>query len=555
MNIKKHTLALLVLSFILFSEISPAQTFKYWVKFTDKIGTPYVINNPSAFLSAKSIARRSLQGIQIKQHDLPVTPAYVNAIASVPTVTVLYRSKWLNGVVVKCAPSATAAINSYSFVANTNKVNKYKITLPVLDTNIIDISNYTGKSVGTATFNYAQSDWQQKMLEVECLHNMGYRGQNMTIAVIDDGFLNVHTNPVFDSLRLQNRLLGCRDFVTGDTLVFEDDARGTMVLSTMAGIYPGKIIGTAPKAKYWLLRSEDIGSETISEEYNWIRAAEFADSVGADICTTSLGYTTFDDASTNHFYGMLDGKTAPMSIAATIAARVGMLVFNAAGNDGASSWNFIGVPADADSICTVGAVDSLYNIAGFSSKGPTADGRVKPDLCARGHKAFVCSSWPSCFFGNGTSFATPILAGAAACLWQSKGTNKKAQHVLSAMRSSGTFSATPNFTVGWGVPKMCTAFSNTIFTLGIDDESEQNKAISISPNPFNNEISIQLNSNVNGNVSISIYDVLGKEVHTQKTEIKESIIRISNLTFLTQGFYFIRVSSSDFSVTKKVLKQ
>ncbi len=227
-------------------------------------------------------------------------------------------------------------------------------------------------------------------MQSNCLHNMGFRGQNAAIAVIDDGFSNAHINPVFDSLRLQGRLLGTRDFVMGDTMVFEDDAHGAMCLSTMAGLKPGTIIGSAPKASYWLLRSEDANTETPSEEYNWIRAAEFADSVGADVCTTSLGYTTFDNSSYNHTFATLDGKTANMSIAATMAARKGMLMFNAAGNGNGGSWPLIGIPADADSICTVGAVDSLSVITGFSSLGPTADGRIKPDLCAEGGKAYVC---------------------------------------------------------------------------------------------------------------------------------------------------------------------
>lgn len=549
---KKISLGFLIAFVFGISFSGEAQVFKFWVKFKDKNGTPYSISNPSAYLSPKSIQRRVNQGIPIHYTDLPVTPSYATQVDAVPSVTVYYRSKWLNGVVVACPNSATAAINSFSFVSSTGPVNKYKIILP--ETTPLDqVVTQQAKAAGTATYNYAQSDWQQKMLQVECLHNLGFRGQNITIAVIDAGFKDVNLSPIYDSLFLQNRLLGTRDFVKGDTMVFEDDAHGAMCLSTMAGIYPGKIIGTAPKAKYWLLRSEDVATETISEEYNWIRAAEFADSVGADICSTSLGYTTFDNGLNDHTFANLDGKTSPMSIAATWAARKGMLCFNAAGNGNGSSWPLIGMPADADSICTVGAVDSLSVITGFSSLGPTADGRIKPDLCARGGKAFVCSSWPSCFFGNGTSFATPILAGAAASLWSSKPWVKNIP-LLNAMKSSATNSSTPNNTYGWGIPKLCVANSSTVFTVGMDNNTLDHN-ISVYPNPFNDELIVNFESKTFSEVSIVIYDVLGKVVYSDKIIPKESFVRINTPSRLSDGFYYINVSSSAFSVSKKILKQ
>lgn len=252
----------------------------------------------------------------------PVTPAYVNQIASVPNVTVLHRIKWLNGVIIQTTSSvALSIVQSFTFVQSSQPLNFFKSSTSI--DSILKL--YSPSSAKTYSYNYGNSYDQVHQLQVECLHNAGYKGEGMIIAVIDDGFNNVQNNPVFDSLQLQGRLLGTRDFVSRDTNVFDDDYHGSYVLSTMAALSPGNLVGTAPKASYWLLRSEDINSESLVEEYYWIRAAEFADSAGADIINTSLGYTTFDNPTYNHTYAMMNGKTTPIAKAATIAARKGYL--------------------------------------------------------------------------------------------------------------------------------------------------------------------------------------------------------------------------------------
>ncbi|NBU05870.1 MAG: peptidase S8, partial [Sphingobacteriia bacterium] len=432
-----------------------------WVRLNNKTGTPYSVNNPSAFLSQKAITRRSFHNIAIDTKDLPVSPNYINLIDNVANVTVLYASKWLNGLVVSVPSSSSTAlntINSFSFVLGTGQVNSYKINIPKLNEPPIDNNQTNLKTTLSNTlsgFNYGGSYWQNKQLNLDCLHNKGYRGKGVTIAVLDAGFYNVDINPLFDSLRAYGRIIGTRDFVNGGTSVYEDNYHGMAVLSCMAANKPGVILGSAPDSFYWLLRTEDVNFETISEEYNWIRGAEFADSVGADILTTSLGYTQFDNSTQNHNYSTLNGKTAPMSIAATIAARKGLFVLNSAGNEGGGSWQYIGVPADADSICTVGAVDSLGIVANFSSTGPTFDGRIKPDLVARGVGAWVSFSNGQCGPGNGTSFATPILAGAIACFWQSH-SNYNNIKLLDTLRKIASNAINPNNSIGWGITNMCT---------------------------------------------------------------------------------------------------
>ena len=548
---KKIIFLILIFGFV---KITISQNNKYWVMFKNKNGTPYSVSTPTAYLTAKSILRRTNQSITINSSDLPVTPSYVSQIAAVPSVTVLYRSKWLNGVVVRTNTTAIATINTFTFVNNTNAVNRFKIVLPVIEKNqpAPEVLN-PNKTNNPASYNYGGAAWQEKMIGVDCMHNLGFRGQGMTIAIIDDGFNSVNTNSIFDSLFLENRLLGTRDFVTGDTMVFEDDTHGAYCLSTMAGNQPGKIIGTAPKAKYWLLRSEDVATETISEEYNWIRAAEFADSVGADITTTSLGYTTFDSGLNDHSYSTLNGRTAPMSIAANMAARKGMVVLNAAGNEGQSFWVYVGVPADADSIISVGAVDSLSNHASFSSYGPTFDGRIKPDLSTRGQKALVCGPGANCSFSNGTSFATPILAGAVACLWGAK-PGLKNMTLINGLKQYASNSLAPNNSIGWGVPNICYTYQSTI---GINEITNDISTFSIHPNPVTAQLTVNINLYSEKNFILKIMDVLGKEI---KAEIlsrdigTDSSINL-NVSSLDNGVYFISISDQNKISTKKFMKQ
>jgi serine protease AprX len=518
---------------------------KYWVSFTDKNNNTYTLANPFAFMSTKSLARRSTYGILMDQSDLPVTASYISQVASVPNVTVTYASKWMNSLVIAVSNTAAlATINSFPFVVGSVPVSKYKLSgmAPAPEETVT-----AGKSsaVPTPSAYYGGSWWQNKQLGSDCLHNQGYRGQGMTIAVLDAGFNNVNVNPVFDSLRNRGGILGTRDFVTGGTSVYEDDSHGALVLSCMAAIKPNVILGSAPMADYWLLRTEAAASELIVEEYNWIRGAEFADSAGADILTTSLGYTTFDISSQNHSFADLTGKVSKMSIAATMAARKGMFVLNSAGNGNGGSWPKIGIPADADSICTVGAIDSLYNVAGFSSLGPTADGRIKPDLVARGSKSWVSFSNGSCGYSNGTSFSCPILAGAVACFWQAHKSYNNIK-VLDTLRKTASYSLTPNNSRGWGTTNMC--LIAPILTPVAQASLEHN--FNLYPNPFSSKIRISATSAF---YKVEMIDGVGavmESIHVSGR--KEFEIDLSELS---AGFYFIRISSAEGSFIKKIVKQ
>lgn len=528
-----------------------AQT-KHWVKFANKNGTPYTIGNPSAFLSPAAIARRNTYAVPIHFTDLPVTPSYVTQLDAVTNVSILYVSKWLNGAVVSISSNsatALASINSLTFVTSTSLVNKYKLDIPKVEEPPF-IPNQDMRATSSATFNYGGSNWQTQQLNLACLHSQGFRGQGMVIAVLDAGFKDANINPVYDSLFNRGGVLGTRDFVSGGTNVYDDDTHGEMVLSCMAAIKPGVIMGSAPRADYWLLRTEDANTEKLIEEYNWIRGAEFADSVGANVLTTSLGYTEFDNPSQNHTFATLDGKTAPMSIAANLAARKGLLVLNSAGNGNGSSWPKIGIPADADSICTVGAIDSLSNVTGFSSLGPTADGRIKPDLVARGGNAWVSGTTGSCFQANGTSFSCPILAGAMTCFWQAH-PNFNAFKVIDTLRKTASNFATPNNSRGWGTPNMCAVAITTVAKHHLSDAGN----FIVSPNPFNSLISIKLEQVTSTAITIQLYNVLGSLVKTYK-ETNPSDVLNYDLSDLNAGVYFIKISNNNSeSQLKKIVKQ
>lgn len=541
----KYIKTILVTTLLLVTFFSNAQT-KYWVRFKNKTGSPYSISTPSAFLSAQSIARRTVQSIAIDETDLPVNQSYINLV-NATGATVFQRSKWINAaIVIITNPTQLTAINSLTCVLNTTAVGRFK------NTRSEELYPYqaqaSSKKIATTSYNYGPSFTQANQIGVDCMHELGYRGNNVTIAVIDDGFSQVNINPVFDSLFNEGRLLGTRDIVAGNTSVYEDDSHGAMVLSLMAGNSPGNLIGTAPKAKFWLLRSEDVGSEKIIEECNWVVAAELADSLGADITTTSLGYTTFDDASTNHTYADLNGKTSYASIAATMAARKGIFVLNAAGNEGAGSWQFIGVPADADSILTIGSVNGSGVHSGFSSQGPTADGRIKPDVSTMGEGSYVCQPGYNFTAGNGTSFACPIMAGAVACLIQANPTRTNMQ-ILNAIRVTASKSTSPDNLYGFGIPNLCAA--NTMLQVMSVNEIQKSNSLAIFPNPATNHISFILNESIK---NITLTNVLGEIITTKLDELTPNHFNLNFSNTISAGIYYVTVTTSNATYSAKIMK-
>lgn len=287
------------------------------------------------------------------------------------------------------------------------------------------------------------------MMNLEALHEKGYKGKGMTIAIIDGGFYNADIIPMLKNVNV----LGYKDFVNpGIDNVFEQELHGTMVLSCIGTNQPGTFVGTAPEASFWLLRSEDGHSEQLVEEDTWCAAIEFADSVGADVVNTSLGYTEFDNKADNVRYWELDGKTHLISRSASMAASKGMVCCQSAGNSAFyDRWKLIGAPADADNILTVGAVDSKRVNTLFSSIGHSYDGRIKPDVCAQGEDCTVIDRDGTLTTADGTSFSSPIMCGSVACFWQA---NPKltAKEVIWSIRALGDNAEHPDNVFGYGIP-------------------------------------------------------------------------------------------------------
>ena len=552
-----------MISLQLFAQTSPN---KYIIRFKDKKVSEKCLSQPENFLSPKAIERRIKHGIAISATDLPVSSDYMNAIRA-KGAKIIYQSKWLNTIIVETSnPDFVGKVSAMTFIAGlkefkdnrplTNERNSGK---PFFQNESIKsfnqmLSPKSGQSGASYDYGYAFN--QIHMLSGEQLHDKGYRGEGMTIAVLDAGFNKADVLSVFDSLWANNQILGTHDFVQPNNNVFNTGIHphGTWVLSTMGGNLPGQLIGTAPKASFWLLRSEDGNSESLIEEYNWVNAAEFADSVGTDVINSSLGYTEFDNPAENHTYADMDGNTTPITIGADMAAQKGILVVNSAGNSAYDSWHYIGAPADGDSVFTIGAVDSQGHYAGFSSTGPTYDRRIKPNIAAQGVSVAIADTSGGFNFGSGTSFSSPIIAGMSACLWQA---NSKYSNmdIINALQQSASQSENPDSLLGYGIPD----FFNANILLSVDDFENRNsgKDIRLSPNPFLTGFSIDfLSSSVSdNNVQITLEDINGRKVLEASYPLagKERIV-INNLSHLTSGIYFLIAHSGNNNWVKKVIK-
>ena len=533
---------------------------KYFIQFTNKNNSPYSISNPEAFLSARALARRAAHGIAIQENDLPVNPQYINQVRA-KGVIVLEASKWLNGVViyttdtnlvdsVEALPFVKKTISFKSGQAKVKGKNFFKNeTYSKVNPNTeFKESLYTEKKYGEALT-------QIKQIDGIPLHNAGYLGQNMVIAVLDGGFENVQTQAVFDSLRARNGILGTKDFVHPGGNVYTESSHGREVLSCMAADAPYVMIGTAPAASYWLLRSEDVTSENVIEEYNWVCAAEFADSVGADIINSSLGYTTFDNPNASHTYADMNGRTAISTIGAEIAASKGILVVNSAGNGGGSSFPWVDAPADGDSVFTIGAVDESGRRAYFSSVGPTYDGRIKPTVMALGQYAAVAAANSGVIYGSGTSFSSPIIAGMCACLWQEHPEASNIQ-IMNAIKETASNHASPNNSVGWGIPDFAKADSLVSEEFPVDQNLPGDTRVSLSPNPFRYNLSVKL-ENVKGQLDIEIFNLNGQRVFQRFYPSGTNLITLENgaLNSLQAGLYVMRIKASQRVFYKKLVKK
>lgn len=437
--------------------------WRYTLK--DKQGSPHSLEHPGRWLSHKAVERRKRQGIALDSTDLPVSAKYLRQIEnslsqrqqgerrSKAEWVIVGTSRWNNTVLVR---------------SNDTTLLRHLATLDCITqsqcvwTSPDSIDRYV-KHTYHETFNpwdsikgvtYGNGKDQLEMLQGQRLHNIGLRGKGMTIAVLDGGFQNVNVIPAF----MRGNIIGTKDFVYPNSPFFyQETDHGTKVLSAMAANVPNVLIGTAPEARYWLLRCEDQQTEQPVEEDYWAMAAEFADSAGVDIINSSLGYNDYDSIPDYYHQRDLDGQTALISRTASMLAKKGIILVNSAGNSGMGPWKKISFPADANDILTVGAVNMEKKNAPFSGVGPTQDGRVKPDVMALGSPASLISGRGSIIRDMGTSFSTPLVAGLVACLWQAL-PEKTALEIIELVRQTGSNTKDPDNIFGYGIPNFWRAY-------------------------------------------------------------------------------------------------
>lgn len=444
---------LFLLALTLFAAGAHAQqdTLKYRISLKDKAATVHSLDHPEAFLSEKAIARRQKQHLPIDSTDLPVCRKYVDEIRR-QGVHIVVTGKWENFVTVSCNDSTLIdRIAALPFVRTTEKVwMAPPADKPSMSTGRDSLVNNPAVHPDSI---YGLAVSQIQLSKGDKLHDAGFKGQGMTIAVIDAGFHNADKITAMRNIRV----LGTKDFVNPQSDIYAESSHGMMVLSCIGMNQPDIMTGTAPEASFWLLRSEDEYSEHLVEQDYWAAAVEFADSVGVDVLNTSLGYYTFDDKSKDYKYRELDGHHALMSRQASRIADKGMVLVCSAGNSGMGSWKKITPPGDAENVITVGAIDKKSVLAPFSSIGNTADNRIKPDVVAVGLGADVIGTSGNQSKANGTSFSSPIMCGMVTCLWQAC-PDLTAKEIIRIVRQAGDRSGFPDNIYGYGVPDMWKAY-------------------------------------------------------------------------------------------------
>jgi len=538
-----------------FAQISPKH---YLVNLTDKKHSSYSIDRPEEFLSERAIARRVKANITISENDLPVSKFYLDSLKALG-LKIINVSKWTNSVSV--FSKDTLLIDTLDRLSFVRSLGLDKVESNTLEMSLLKkspVKQFGVQEVDSSYLEtYGNSFKQIQIHNGHLMHKEGFHGQGMHIAILDAGFYKVDELPAFERLRKNNLILGVRDFVDGDMQVYDADSHGMKVLSTMAGFIPGQLLGTAPKASYWLLRSEQATTEYIIEEHNWVAAAEFADSVGADMINSSLGYSDFDDPSTNHTYGDLDGNTTLITRAADIAASKGILVVTSAGNEGFSSWKYISAPADADSILSIGAVMQDGRRAYFSSYGPTADQRIKPEVCAIGLPSIVSGINGDVASSSGTSFSSPTMAGLVACLWQAHPELTNMQVIDIVKRSASQFSA-PDTSLGYGIPDIYAAHIY-LNSLGAIDKPADG-LMNVFPNPFKNEFHVEFLSNnvdIPYDMRIEMFDLNGRRMMDDfQSQLRNNlkITTYDQFRNLKNGLYLLRLTADNIVLQSKVMK-
>lgn len=497
-----------ILSIIFF--YSDAQTTKYWVYLRNKS------LSQSPVLSKRALERRAKYGILLDEKDYPISENYIQQIENLG-FKIEKKSRWLNAVSLYCNNEGISKLQSLNFITKIEPVKSW-----IVEKSKINQSHKTA-------INYGNSDTQNTMLNIQYLHDKGYKGSGILVGVFDSGFINADVHRAFSHIFNSNRVLATYNFVNNNQDVYTLDGHGTSVWSCIAGYVVDTLVGTGFEASFILAVTENVASETTAEEDNWLAAMEWADSLGVDIINTSLGYSVMDGGQF-YSYENMDGNTTIITRAADIAASKGIICVVSAGNEGNGSWKKITAPCDADSVLCVGSVNFNKLKSSFSSFGPTYDGRIKPDVMAMGGNAAVASTNLEFTFASGTSFSAPIMTGLVACLWQAN-PSKTHLEIIDAIKRSGDRASNPDTLYGWGIPNAAKADS---ILKGLVNKDSYNpfQYLKIYPNPANDKIYFE---NLPINTQLNIYDFSGKLIQNHEAQSQEL-----NVQGLMKGWYFLK---------------
>lgn len=524
-----------------------AQTLDYFIVFKDKANTSYKTSEPQAFLSPRAIQRRKTQNITINTQDFPPNQNYVTEISKFSKVR--YTSRWLNGVLIKANVFQLNEIKKLSFVKEVLLNGDLRNVRFSLNSENEEISE---KFESLTINDFGNSTTQNTMLGVDKMHADGFKGEGILIGILDSGFSNANNLSVFQKLFTERRVQTTWDFVNDEINVYNDHSHGTTVLSVMASNLENSFIGIAPYATYALFKTEDVDSETKLEEINWLLAAERADSLGVDVINSSLGYTTFDNPATSYKTSDLNGNTSIITKAADWAVGKGIIVVTSAGNDGRTAWKKISMPADADSVISVGAVNGSKQYASFSSIGPSADGRVKPELSAMGSGTTVANPSNSISASNGTSFSSPLVAALAAGLKQAYPTFS-AMKIRNILIKSASQVDNPDEFLGYGIPNYERAREVAEFEKMIENSSE---ALFVYPNPVSVELSLKgivLDESITFPSKLTLYTSSGRKIYSttisnSKFTLREPIINHP------AGIYYLQIEDGSKTIVRRISK-
>jgi hypothetical protein len=512
------------------------------VLFKDKNNSPFSVNKPEAFLSSKSIERRKKMNIALQTQDLPVNPSYLEQIKSTGA-SIIFPLKWINGALIQQKPGDLAKTLKlenikglyWNFPADSSANNQIKS------------NSNAGIKLSNAEPDYGSSLTQLSQLGIDVMHAKGFHGENVLITLLDNGFLNADQVPYLQAIFTEKRVIGTLTTSPNLKSVYLGGSHGTNVLSTIAGQSPGKLFGTAYLANFAMAQTEEDNSELIVEEANWLRGAEWADSLGTDILSSSLGYSEFDNLKQNHTYADMNGRTTLVSKAAVWASQKGIICTISAGNEGTNAWKYISAPADADSILAVGAVDRSGLKASFSSLGPSFDKRIKPDVSSMGLGTVVGTTTGAIATSNGTSFSSPLMAGFAAGMIQANPRNSSWQ-IIEAIKKSGNQATKPDNLLGYGIPNFLKATTLLNPILGV--EPQTNLAVQLYPNPvkIGEKINIDLPKGLE--MKLEVFNAQGIILNTfNLKQVHEEIF----LPPLNSGKYYFRFTGENSSQTIPIL--